>query len=643
MIRVSILNGKNKNYDTDLSKLLEAVASPWVILWCLVEEWVVNVGNWFCQVTRWAGINAKTFYSFFEIQSAVSIDTSWSKKVWLEFEQENIDTGSINNPDGLWIATINTGTNYPTKNYVKLASITTDVITDERDLIKIPGWKLDLSSLTQEINTTEDINTDAEVIAQDFITPTGSVQDQIDVLKDSWTTERAYTFGESISARDPLAKKYDWKVYKFIWNYFSATNVSNGRWIYWIVDIDSTHFLVLTADAVWGWYSTAATIYCQIATVTWNSISVWSAVSVLTSFNGTTIGINIAKITNGSFAVCCSNHDQASWNSGITTNIVYVNGTTVTSGTQATVVYAWTTSGWRYYSVNSICKVKNWEWVIAYGTSAGAASTMVTIYDTNWTGTLQLWNNYTTSPSSHLWYTADDVIFGLNWTNVTRYTFTYVWYISTIVLWNTTALTCTVANTKSLLLPNWKNLIAYQATDLKMIVLDNTTSTPSLWTASTILSSDYPIALSKYYTDWSDNTSVCVVWNWTPTKHNFCLVATNTVSYSFNYTSVWLWNVAWLCFLDGFRWIACYWNYAYIYTNGSMTLVGMAQESWVLNDVKLVTTKWGMNSWHTGLMPMEKLFVDTNWNYSYSSVNNVYIGKVYSPTEVLIDIDYKNL
>lgn len=52
MLRVSILNGKNKNYDRDFSKILEAIASPGVNTGLDIVDGMLQPGNAFIEITR---------------------------------------------------------------------------------------------------------------------------------------------------------------------------------------------------------------------------------------------------------------------------------------------------------------------------------------------------------------------------------------------------------------------------------------------------------------------------------------------------------------------------------------------------------------------------------------------------------------
>ena len=82
-------------------------------------------------VTRAGGV---AFNVLVHITEEVTVDTTGTKKVWIEIDQTAIDDGSSNNADGTNIATIETGADYPSTNFVKIASITGDVVTDDREI-----------------------------------------------------------------------------------------------------------------------------------------------------------------------------------------------------------------------------------------------------------------------------------------------------------------------------------------------------------------------------------------------------------------------------------------------------------------------------------------------------------------------------
>ncbi len=133
MQRVALLNWENINQDYDLAKIFKSLASSWVVEWLEVQSWKVTAGYWFIDVTR----DSETFPVLFQNTADLVIDTTWTKKVFIEINQANVDDGINNSSNWTWIWEIKTAVSYPATNYIKLASITWWVITDEREFIDL--------------------------------------------------------------------------------------------------------------------------------------------------------------------------------------------------------------------------------------------------------------------------------------------------------------------------------------------------------------------------------------------------------------------------------------------------------------------------------------------------------------------------
>lgn len=116
MQRVALINGKNKNKDFDLSKILESLATPWVVEGLDFHNGKITKGYAFVQVERLG----KIFCVLFENWEDLPIDSTWTKKVFIEILHEKIIDGSTNNVDGTWIWFIKTAPNFPEKNFLKL-------------------------------------------------------------------------------------------------------------------------------------------------------------------------------------------------------------------------------------------------------------------------------------------------------------------------------------------------------------------------------------------------------------------------------------------------------------------------------------------------------------------------------------------
>lgn len=129
MIRASLLNGNNQIQDYDLSKLIQAFRTQGVVTWLNVTTNTVNPGYAFISVTR----GSQTWLMLVDIPTAETISTSGTKKVWIDIDQTKVDDPSSNPVDGTTIARIQTGAAYPGTTHIKLASISSWAITDERE------------------------------------------------------------------------------------------------------------------------------------------------------------------------------------------------------------------------------------------------------------------------------------------------------------------------------------------------------------------------------------------------------------------------------------------------------------------------------------------------------------------------------
>lgn len=137
MQRVALINWKNKNQDYDLSKIFSSIANPGVIEWLEVQNWKITPWYAFIEVERaWVKFNV-----LFQNTEDLVIDTTWTKKVFIEINQNNINDWTNNLSDWTWIWEIKTASDYPTKNFISLASITSWVITDSRSFIKFKWLK----------------------------------------------------------------------------------------------------------------------------------------------------------------------------------------------------------------------------------------------------------------------------------------------------------------------------------------------------------------------------------------------------------------------------------------------------------------------------------------------------------------------
>lgn len=133
-VLVALVKGTN-NSDYHASRRLQALANAGVGSGLLVTTNQVAKGWGFVEVTRGGG---DPFYILVEVTTNTVIDTSGTKKVWIEVGQSYIDETLPIPGDRSTAATIQTGASYPASgSYIKLASITSGVITDERVFVSL--------------------------------------------------------------------------------------------------------------------------------------------------------------------------------------------------------------------------------------------------------------------------------------------------------------------------------------------------------------------------------------------------------------------------------------------------------------------------------------------------------------------------
>lgn len=136
--KVTLLNGVTVERDTDYTACANSVLTPGVVNWGLeVTNESVAPGIAFIKVTRNATTPSEEILVKYENTVAESIDTSGTKKVWIAIEQANVNDPGLNVADGTGVGSIQTGANYPTSNYIPLASIDGGIITDERKEVRV--------------------------------------------------------------------------------------------------------------------------------------------------------------------------------------------------------------------------------------------------------------------------------------------------------------------------------------------------------------------------------------------------------------------------------------------------------------------------------------------------------------------------
>lgn len=176
-IRTALLNWNNINRDTDFSKYIETVSEPWVIEWLAVSS--SSVAIWKARVPCERS-NGDEIFALVYVTSAQSI--SGNGDVYIEVGQTYIDNWELSPEDWTGIATISVGT-MPAKNALKLATITSGVVEDKRNMIH----KLD--ELNQIIEDIQDLDGRVEALEE---------ADAIDHLEESWLVWELYTLNDKL-------------------------------------------------------------------------------------------------------------------------------------------------------------------------------------------------------------------------------------------------------------------------------------------------------------------------------------------------------------------------------------------------------------------------------------------------------------
>jgi hypothetical protein len=157
-VLVALIKG-TQNSDYHLSRLLKAITTQGVGEGLEVTTNQVAKGYAFVETTRAGG---ESFYVEVEVTADTVIDTTGTKKVRLELAQSFVDDYTTVPADRDGVATIETGASYPgSGNFVKLASITSGTITDEREYISARRF-MNITG-DQDINGVKTFKDDIEV------------------------------------------------------------------------------------------------------------------------------------------------------------------------------------------------------------------------------------------------------------------------------------------------------------------------------------------------------------------------------------------------------------------------------------------------------------------------------------------------
>lgn len=134
MQRIWRLNGENITYDYDFTSLDNALIEPGFIDWFEITDSKIQKWKALIKVKR----DNKNIMINFESDEIINVDLSKNMKIFIEIEQEKIESWFTNNPDWSWIANIKIQENYPIINtFLKIAEIENSQIIDKREFIKI--------------------------------------------------------------------------------------------------------------------------------------------------------------------------------------------------------------------------------------------------------------------------------------------------------------------------------------------------------------------------------------------------------------------------------------------------------------------------------------------------------------------------
>lgn len=154
MQRLWNLNWENITYDHDISGLMRGL-----IDWGVIEGGTV-VGNKLQPVQAIVPLvrsNGQKILAFFESDEVIDLPTTGDYKVYIEVDQSKIDFGGNNPEDGTGIANIKTWPSVPSQNFLLLASVTSWVAKDERNLIpKVGQIAQRTTTLEEKVATQEE-------------------------------------------------------------------------------------------------------------------------------------------------------------------------------------------------------------------------------------------------------------------------------------------------------------------------------------------------------------------------------------------------------------------------------------------------------------------------------------------------------
>jgi len=263
MQRVALLNWENISQDYDLAKVFQSLATSWVVEWLEVQTWKVTAGYGFIDVTR----DSETFPVLFQNTAELVIDTTWTKKVFIEITQSNIDDWINNNSNWTWIWEIKTAVSYPTSNYIKLASIDAWLITDEREKV----W-FALRNLNWDYTLLELKNTDIFRVLTNWQT-LWKMEASDFLLNGVWVWQALWLLPLDVNWKiDPSFIPATWNTVQYIaWESISAWDKIN-----W--DIQNNGRAIF----LWGNIEVFKTTWTTILWVAKSDYVIWDVVEIMT-------------------------------------------------------------------------------------------------------------------------------------------------------------------------------------------------------------------------------------------------------------------------------------------------------------------------------------------------------------------------
>ena len=198
MQRLWNLNWENITYDHDISGLVRGLTD-----WGVIEGGTI-VGNKLQPVQAIVPLvrsNGQKILAFFESDEVIDLPTTGDYKVYIEVDQAKIDFGGNNAEDGTGIAGIKTWPTLPSQNFLLLASVAENQITDERNLIpKIQSVAQKTSTLEEKLSTAEgQITQLVEAGTPSYLWITGVVGEKY-TMEDTLFLQKTPTFTDSAIA-----------------------------------------------------------------------------------------------------------------------------------------------------------------------------------------------------------------------------------------------------------------------------------------------------------------------------------------------------------------------------------------------------------------------------------------------------------